>query len=72
MKFGKCLGRTIEDVPSEWRPFTIQYKTLKKCIHKIVQELNDKGISLDIRKAMLNAAEGYKMEYSSEGKERFY
>ncbi|GBC02040.1 hypothetical protein RclHR1_04420010 [Rhizophagus clarus] len=66
MKFGKCLGRTIEDVPSEWRPFAIQYKTLKKCIRNIVQELNDKGISLDIRKTMLNAAEGYKMEYSSE------
>ncbi|PKY14455.1 hypothetical protein RhiirB3_400307 [Rhizophagus irregularis] len=66
MKFGKSLGRTIEDVPSQWRPFAIQYKTLKKCIHKIVQELNDKGISLDIRKAVLNATEGYKMEYSSE------
>ncbi|RGB37719.1 SPX domain-containing protein [Rhizophagus diaphanus] len=66
MKFGKSLGRTIEDVPSQWRPFAIQYKTLKKCIHKIVQELNDKGISLDIRKSVLNATEGYKMEYSSE------
>ncbi|CAG8628508.1 16018_t:CDS:10 [Funneliformis mosseae] len=30
MKFGKSLGRTIEDIPSEWRPFVIQYKTLKR------------------------------------------
>ncbi|CAI2174535.1 830_t:CDS:10 [Funneliformis geosporum] len=66
MKFGKSLGRTIEDIPSEWRPFIIQYKTLKRCIHKIVQELNDKGISRDILKTMLDAAEGYKMEYSFE------
>ncbi|RIA95981.1 SPX domain-containing protein [Glomus cerebriforme] len=66
MKFGKCLGQTIKDVPSEWRPFAIQYKSLKRCIHKIVQELNDKGISRDILEALLDAAEAYKMEYSSE------
>ena len=65
MKFGKCLGQTIEDIPSDWRPFAIQYKKLKRCIHKIVQELDDKGIS---RQAMLDVAEGYKLEYSFEGK----
>lgn len=61
MKFGKCLYQTIEDIPTDWRPFAIQYKKLKKCIHKIVQELDNKGISRNI---ILDAAERYKMEYS--------
>ncbi len=68
MKFGKSLGQTIEDIPSEWRPFVIQYKTLKKCIRKIVQELDDKGIPRDVLKIMFDTAEEHKMEYSFEGK----
>ena len=67
MKFGKCLGQTIEDIPSDLRPFTIQYKKLKRCIHKIIQELDYKGISQDVRKAMLDTVEGNKMEYFFEG-----
>jgi E3 ubiquitin-protein ligase BAH len=66
MKFGKSLGQIVEDIPSDLRPFTIQYKKLKRCIHKIVQELDDKGISQDVRKTMLDATEGYHVEYSVE------
>ncbi|CAG8445210.1 897_t:CDS:10 [Acaulospora morrowiae] len=64
MKFGKVLQHEIEDIPSEWRPFLIQYKTHKKCILKIVQELNEIGMSHDILKEMFKAAEGYKLEYT--------
>ncbi|RUP43808.1 hypothetical protein BC936DRAFT_136700, partial [Jimgerdemannia flammicorona] len=48
MKFGKSLDTALEDMPCEWRPYVIQYKSLKKCINKIVEELETRGLSADL------------------------
>ncbi|CAG8571246.1 11192_t:CDS:10, partial [Cetraspora pellucida] len=60
MKFCKTLENSLENFPSDWKPFFIQYKPLKRCIKAIVQELNAKGI------LQIMANEGYKIEYSFE------
>ena len=41
MKFAKTLERTLEEdeIPQEWVEAAIQYKALKKCINKVVNEL---------------------------------
>ncbi|CAG8513657.1 18786_t:CDS:10 [Dentiscutata erythropus] len=44
MKFSKTFEDSLERIPSDWKPFLIKYKTLKRCIKKIVQELNVKGV----------------------------
>ncbi|CAG8798635.1 23000_t:CDS:1, partial [Gigaspora margarita] len=45
MKFSKTFEDSLERIPSDWKPFLIKYKSLKKCIKKIVLELNAKGLS---------------------------
>jgi hypothetical protein len=40
MKFGKSLEREVQELPTEWQPYLVHYKELKKCINKIVTELN--------------------------------
>ncbi|CAG8435015.1 7252_t:CDS:10 [Diversispora eburnea] len=62
MKFGKALNNEIYEIPSEWRPFLIQYKHLKKCIHKIEHELNEVGMSRKSVKTKFK--DGFKLEYS--------
>ncbi|KAG7664383.1 uncharacterized protein J8A68_002096 [[Candida] subhashii] len=46
MKFAKTLERTLaeEQMPEEWVEAAIQYKALKKCINKVVNELNFLGL----------------------------
>ncbi|RHZ45492.1 hypothetical protein Glove_673g34 [Diversispora epigaea] len=62
MKFGKALNHDIYKIPSEWRPFLIQYKHLKRCIHKIEHELNEIGMSREVVKTKFQ--DGFKLEYS--------
>lgn len=45
MKFGKQLETEAEDIPSEWRPYLIQYKALKKLITKVAEEIESRGLS---------------------------
>ncbi|KAI9493247.1 SPX domain-containing protein [Zychaea mexicana] len=45
MKFGKQLENEAEDIPSEWRPYLIRYKALKKLIAKVALEIERRGLS---------------------------
>jgi E3 ubiquitin-protein ligase BAH len=45
MKFAKQLETEAEDIPTEWRPFLLQYKALKKLVAKVAKEIQDKGLS---------------------------
>ncbi|CAO3621211.1 unnamed protein product [Mucor fragilis] len=58
MKFGKQMETAAFDLPENWRPHLIHYKTLKKSIRLVVDELESRGLStewlntLDTDKAM--------------------
>ncbi|KAF0554397.1 SPX domain-containing protein [Gigaspora margarita] len=58
MKFSKTFEDSLEKIPSDWKPFLIKYKSLKKCIKKIVLELNAKGLS------QIMADKNQRIEYS--------
>lgn len=78
MKFGKVLEqRLVEvDVPEEWIETAICYKSLKKCINKVVDELKLFGLEKDILKSVFkNDNGGTIIEKTSEGsypKQPFY
>lgn len=48
MKFGKQLETEAEGIPSEWRPYLIQYKQLKKLITKVAEEIESRGLSTSL------------------------
>lgn len=48
MKFAKQLETEAEDIPSEWRPYLIQYKSLKKIITKVAEEIESRGLSTSL------------------------
>ncbi|KAF9431615.1 hypothetical protein BGZ76_000073 [Entomortierella beljakovae] len=50
MKFGKAFETNAATMPEKWRPYVIHYKTLKKKIDAIVQELNDQNLQLPVIK----------------------
>ncbi|RLV95232.1 Transcriptional regulator form adherence 3 [Spathaspora sp. JA1] len=54
MKFAKTLERALsaDEVPAEWVEAAIQYKALKKCINKVVNELNFLGLEPDTLKLL--------------------
>ncbi|KAI5970278.1 hypothetical protein CANMA_000630 [Candida margitis] len=55
MKFAKTLERTLaEDIPEEWVEAAIKYKALKKCINKVVDELQFLGLEQNKLKLILN------------------
>ncbi|CAG8480785.1 2194_t:CDS:2, partial [Diversispora eburnea] len=58
------LNHDIYEIPSEWRPFLIQYKHLKKIIHKIEHDLSEIGMPQEIEKTKFKAVYGFKLEYS--------
>ncbi|CAG8633909.1 10253_t:CDS:2, partial [Gigaspora margarita] len=60
MKFSKTFEDNLERIPSDWKPFLIKYKTLKRCIKKIVLELNAKGL------LQIMADKSQRIEYSFE------
>ncbi|OAD73798.1 hypothetical protein PHYBLDRAFT_145270 [Phycomyces blakesleeanus NRRL 1555(-)] len=45
MKFAKQLETESEDIPSAWRPYLIQYRTLKKLVAKVADEIENRGLS---------------------------
>lgn len=55
MKFAKVLQQTLveEDLPEDWVEAAIQYKVLKKCIGKVVEELEFLGLSKKDLKVLL-------------------
>lgn len=55
MKFAKVLQQTLveEDLPEEWVEAAIQYKVLKKCISRVVKELEFLGLSKSDLKLLL-------------------
>ncbi|GEQ69715.1 hypothetical protein JCM33374_g3389 [Metschnikowia sp. JCM 33374] len=59
MKFAKVLQQTLveEELPQEWVEAAIQYKVLKKCIGRIVQELAFLGLSQANLKLLLQDEE---------------
>jgi E3 ubiquitin-protein ligase BAH len=48
MKFGKQLETEAEGIPSEWRPYLIQYKALKKLITKVAEEIESRGLDTSL------------------------
>lgn len=48
MKFAKQLETESESIPSEWRPYLIQYKKLKKLITKVADEIEKHGMSVSM------------------------
>ncbi|KAI5956410.1 hypothetical protein KGF54_000885 [Candida jiufengensis] len=59
MKFAKTLERSLidEDIPEEWVEAAIQYKSLKKCINKVVNELKFLGLEQNKLKLLINDKE---------------
>ncbi|KAG0169633.1 hypothetical protein DFQ30_003471 [Apophysomyces sp. BC1015] len=53
MKFAKQLETEAEDIPSEWRPYLIQYKALKKLIVKVADEIERRGLSSSVLRECL-------------------
>lgn len=55
MKFAKVLQQTLleEEIPDEWVEAAIQYKVLKKCIGRVVKELEFLGLSKTDLKLLL-------------------
>ncbi|KAL6451191.1 hypothetical protein SBY92_002530 [Candida maltosa Xu316] len=56
MKFAKTLERTFEEdnIPQDWVEAAIKYKALKKCINKVVNELEFLGLKKNTLKLLLN------------------
>lgn len=56
MKFAKVFQQVLEDdhIPEEWISSAIQYKALKKCINKVVEELEEFGLEKDTLQALLD------------------
>lgn len=60
MKFAKVLQQTLveEDIPEEWVEAAIKYKSLKKCITKVVRELKFLGLEQNTLKFLLEDPNG--------------
>lgn len=63
MKFAKVLEQTLveEEIPEEWLEAAIQYKSLKKCISKVVKELQFLGLEQNTLKVLLEDPAGDKV-----------
>lgn len=59
MKFAKVLQESLkgEDVPQQWVQAAIQYKALKKCIGKVVEELKFLGFEQNAMKLLIQDPE---------------
>lgn len=77
MKFAKKLETDTENLPDELRQHLIRYKYLKKAISKIVDEMEQRGLSATLLREWLRKSsdetEGkdddtLKIEYSFVGK----
>ncbi|KAI9470040.1 MAG: SPX domain-containing protein [Benjaminiella poitrasii] len=66
MKFGKQLESEAEDIPSEWRPYLIQYKALKKVISKVAEEIESRGLSASLLHDCLEDASDHDHQITDE------
>lgn len=59
MKFAKVFEKTLieDEIPEEWIEAAIQYKALKKCISKVVDELNTLGLQQEALKLLIDKVE---------------
>lgn len=59
MKFAKQLEKSLveEEIPEDWLSAAIQYKALKKCINKVVEELKFLGLEQSTRKLLFENSE---------------
>jgi len=50
MKFGKTFEKSLEEhhIPEEWIVSSIQYKPLKKKINRVVEEMDNAGLTHDV------------------------
>lgn len=64
MKFAKLYQQTLEaeGIPKDWVESGIQYKALKKCINRVVEELREVGLERETLQALLE----YQAESSTE------
>lgn len=55
MKFAKLYQQTLKDegIPQDWADSGIQYKALKKCINRVVDELKQVGLERETLQALL-------------------
>ncbi|PSK36445.1 hypothetical protein C7M61_003916 [Candidozyma pseudohaemuli] len=60
MKFAKVFQQTLieEEIPDEWAEAAIQYKVLKKCIGRVVKELEFLGLTKSDVKLLLQDESG--------------
>ncbi|CAO3592375.1 unnamed protein product [Absidia cylindrospora] len=56
MKFAKQLETESKDIPTEWRPYLIQYKKLKKLITKVADDIEKHGVSVTMLHDYLDGA----------------
>lgn len=56
MKFAKVFQQVLEDehIPEKWISSAIQYKALKKCINRVVSELEEFGLEKETLQALLS------------------
>lgn len=67
MKFGKQMETAAYSLPEDWRPYLIHYKTLKKSIRLVVDELESRGISSEWINT-LDTEEAMRIDYTLSGK----
>lgn len=67
MKFGKQMETAAYDLPENWRPHLIHYKTLKKSIRLVVDELESRGLSTEWINT-LDTEQAMRLDYIFDGK----
>lgn len=66
MKFAKQIETESVDLPENWKASLIRYKSLKKVIHSVVNELESRGLA---EKLLLgNKLDSMELVYEFDGK----
>lgn len=69
MKFAKKLESTANELPMEWRPYLLKYKPLKKCINRIVAEMESRGLTAQVGPDAKGSGDAQRVEYLFSGKQ---
>ncbi|ORY02880.1 hypothetical protein K493DRAFT_276884 [Basidiobolus meristosporus CBS 931.73] len=67
MKFGKSLSASAQELPEDWRQHVVHYSKLKKCINRIVQELEESGLANLAAEKNIENTQPVKLVYSFTG-----
>lgn len=67
MKFGKQMETAAYNLPENWRPHLIHYKTLKKSIRSVVDELESRGLSTEWINTLDTEHEAMRLDYIFDG-----